>query len=129
MAESQGAKRTIVAQVAQDGMPRENITVARFVQASPRVGAPRKVKLRRRGAKLSVVFKHGVLAEKTLLVLRLPGGIVRTATVYAAEKRQRATFSGVPRSARGKLTLTSVSGLGRLSSTARVKIKPPRKRS
>lgn len=123
VAESEGAKRTIVAQVAQDGMPRDNITVERFVQASPKVGAPRRVKLRRKETKLDVAFKRGVLAEETLLVLRLPGGLVRTATVYAGE-RQRATFRGVPRTARGKLTLTSVSGLGKLSRPAVVSVRP-----
>jgi len=39
--EARGAKRSIVAEVIQDGIPRKNLTIARFAAPNPGVGPPR----------------------------------------------------------------------------------------
>jgi hypothetical protein len=50
-----GGPRRIVAMVSQRGLPRTEITVARFRAEAPRpLGRPRTVRLRRRGARLTV---------------------------------------------------------------------------
>ncbi len=54
--EAQGTKRSIVAEVIQDDLPRTNLTIARFTAASPRVGRPRNLRMRRRGSRATVTW-------------------------------------------------------------------------
>ena len=61
--EAQSARRQIVAEVSQDGLPRDNLTVARFTAPSPRVGKARKVSLRRRGARAIITWTAAPFAH------------------------------------------------------------------
>ena len=62
--EANGVRRRIVAQVTQDGMPRDNITVASFSAPSPRVGRARRVRVKRRGRTAVVTWRPAQLARR-----------------------------------------------------------------
>ena len=72
--EARRAKRTIVAQVEQDALPRDNIVVARFSAPSPRVGKARRVRLRRRGSRALISWAPAFYAQRyDVIVLRSNG--------------------------------------------------------
>ncbi len=64
VAEATKAKRTIEAQVIQNGLPRTNIVVARYSAANPKVGRPAKVRAKRKGSKVVVTWGAAPLAAR-----------------------------------------------------------------
>jgi hypothetical protein len=73
-AEASGTKRTILAQVFQDGHPRASLTVAHFVAPSPRVGRVAKVSVRRKGSKAIVTWSAAYYARIYLVSVRYGDG-------------------------------------------------------
>jgi hypothetical protein len=84
--ETRSPKRTIMAEVVQDGMPRKRIEVAHFVAANPRLRAPR-VRLVRRGAKVLARWTRVPLAARYGVVVRTSDGGVTGYDVGAKHRR------------------------------------------
>ena len=59
--EARTSKRTIVAQVIQDGLPRQNITLATYRAANQKVGRPGRLKVTRKGSKATVTWRKATL--------------------------------------------------------------------
>jgi hypothetical protein len=70
-----GGPRRIVAIVEQNGMPRTEITVARYrAEPPPRLRRPRNVRLRRRGARVSVTWAPVAAAAGYQAFVETPDG-------------------------------------------------------
>jgi hypothetical protein len=67
-------RRTVLAIVSQDGVPRAEIEVAHFVAPSPLPGRPRGVKLKRNGKKLLVSWKRAPGASHVAVSWALADG-------------------------------------------------------
>ena len=63
VAESASTKRQLTAEVIQNDMPRDNIVIASYRAANPKVGKP-KVKIKRRGTKAIVTWSSATLAKR-----------------------------------------------------------------
>lgn len=59
--EATTAKRTITAQVIQDGLPRQNITIASYRASNQKVGRPGRLKITRKGSKATVTWRKATL--------------------------------------------------------------------
>jgi hypothetical protein len=82
-----GTKRTIVAHVEQDGLPRDNVTVATFSAPSPRVGRAAHVKVRRKGKSAVITWTPAFYAARyDVIVTRTSGG--RAVLSPLGKKRQ-----------------------------------------
>ncbi len=118
--EATSARRAIVAQVEQDGMPRKNIEVVKFSAPSPRVGRAGRLRARRRGRGAVITWSRAFLAR----------GYEVTVTTTTGERSLYTTTAGrrqitIPRlSTRDSLTATvvGVSPAGKLGPGARVKL-------
>jgi len=128
-AEALGTKRTIVAQVEQDGRPRTVLTVARFSAPNPKL-ARAKVRVRRAGSRAVVTWSSAVGAARYKVavavtdgrrLLLLPKGRARRVVVPRVSKRHGVTARVVGLSPKGRRGPAAV---GRLRA-ARTK-KPPR---
>jgi hypothetical protein len=62
--EASGSKRTITAQVTQDGLPRQNIKIAGYRAPNPTVGRPQKVKVKAQGQPRDDLLEGGVAGGK-----------------------------------------------------------------
>jgi hypothetical protein len=65
--ESRDGKRTVVAQVSENGMPRTSVTVAHYVAPNPRVGKPGHVRILRKSGQAIVTWKPAQLASTYLV--------------------------------------------------------------
>ena len=72
--EARRARRSIVAQVQQDGLPRDNIVVARFSAPSPRVGRAGGVRVRRRGRRAVVTWRPAFHARRYDVIVTRSNG-------------------------------------------------------
>jgi hypothetical protein len=84
--EAQTPRRKIVAQIIQDGLGRDSLTVARFSAPNPKVRAP-KVRLKRRGKDVLVRWSKVALAHRYTVVARTSDG-GRTGFDLAAGRRR-----------------------------------------
>jgi hypothetical protein len=127
--EGPGTARTIVAEVAQDGLPRESITVARFKAPAPKPARPR-VKARRRGTAVTLSWGRDQFADRHELTVATGRGRrflveprkgARTARITGLVKREGATIRIVgitPGGRRGPVRIVRVKGSMKLSSGA-----------
>jgi hypothetical protein len=123
-----GGKRTIVAQVIQDGLPRAALTVARFtVPAPPKVAAPRRVKLRRSGAKLLATWKPARGAARYSVTVKLSDG----RNLPLETRRTKLTVKSVAAATKGTVQVVAIGADGRVSKASKAKlaaVKAKRKR-
>lgn len=63
VSEARGKRRRIVAEVQQDELPRDNLTVARYKASNPRVGKARSVRVRRKGKRAIVTWSRARFAR------------------------------------------------------------------
>ena len=102
-----GRKRTVVAIVTQDGVPREEIEVAKFVAPPSLPGRPQGVALKRKGKKLVVSWKRAPGASRVAVSWALADGRRQAKIV---KKGRRLTIPEVPGIDSGKV---EVAGLRR----------------
>jgi hypothetical protein len=76
-ADAAGRRRTIVAQVIEDGVPRTSLTVARFSASRPAIGRPRGVRARKSGRRLVVTWGRAANATRYQARVTLSDGRVR----------------------------------------------------
>jgi hypothetical protein len=100
-------KRTVIAIVTQDGVPREEIEVAKFVAPPSLPGRPQGVSLKRRGKKLLVRWKRAPGASRVAVSWALADGRRQAEIV---KKGRRLSIPDVPGIDSGKV---EVAGLRR----------------
>ena len=118
--------RAIVAQVEQDGLPRDNIVVARFSAPSPKVGTARGLRVKRRGAKALVSWRPAFLAVRYDVVVARSDGS-RAVVSPAKGKRTVSVRLGKRQSLRVKVI--GISTTGKRGRPARAKLAAPRKKT
>lgn len=106
VSEASGTHRRIVAEVEQDGLPRANLTVARFLAPSPRVGRVPHVHVRRRGRNAVVSWGRTYFARSYLVTARYGDG-----RNVPLPPRRGARHVLVPRVGRGVGVRVSVRGV------------------
>jgi hypothetical protein len=121
-----GGPRTIVAQLVQDGLVREEVVVARYTAPPPpRIARATALRARRAGTSLLVSWRPGPGAAAQRLVVRVPGGPLVSRLLAAGARR--AVVPGI----RGRRVVVSVTALGRdgrAGRPARVTLAPARTR-
>jgi hypothetical protein len=103
----QSRKRTVIAIVTQDGVPREEIEVAKFVAPPSLPGRPQGVSLKRSGRKLLVSWKRAPGANRVAVSWALADGRRQAEIV---KKGRRLSIPDVPGIDSGKV---EVAGLRR----------------
>jgi hypothetical protein len=109
--EARSTRREIVAQVEQDGLPRETISVARFSAPNPTVGRPGRVRVRRSGTRAIVTWTAAALAKRYEVVTRSGDG----GRMVLSPKPGARTVT-VPQIAKGEgliVGVTAISATGR----------------
>lgn len=120
--EGGGTKRTITAQVAQDGLPRENIVVARFRAPSPRAGRAPRLRLRRRGSRAVATWGKAAYTRGYEVVVATGDGGRR----LLLPAKRRVTFGGLAKGEGATVTVTSLAPSGRRGGTATARLKGDR---
>ena len=115
VADARGTSRRIVAQVSQDGLPRDNVVVARFSAPSPRVGRVRRLRVTRKGR---VGWRAAPFATGYEAVVTLRTGARRL--VALGRRKRTLTVRGLRR-----VTVTALGANGRRGPAASA---APRKR-
>jgi hypothetical protein len=121
-----GGPRTIIAQVAQKGIPRETIVVARYTAPAPPRPAKPRLKARRSGTKLVVTWPKDAESRRFAVSATLSDGRV----LVLAPKVAKVTIGGVAKSTSATVTVRGQdrSGIAGPRATVRVKaIKAKRK--
>jgi hypothetical protein len=119
--EATGTRRTIVAQVIQDGLPRANLTVARFTAPSPGVGRPGRVRVRRSGSSRAIVTWGAAPFAARYEVVVVAGDGARTLLTPAKGKRQ-VVVTGVQKGEGLSLSVVGISARGRRGAAGRGKL-------
>jgi hypothetical protein len=97
----QGGPRTIIAQVAQRGIPRKTLTVARYIAPAPPRPAKPRVKARRSGTKLIVTWPKDAESRRFAVNATLSDGRV----LVLAPRAPKVTISGVAKSTSATITV------------------------
>jgi hypothetical protein len=115
-----GPRRTIVAEVDQNGLPRTNLTVATFSAPSPRTGTPRSLHLRREGRRVLVTWKPAALAVRYDVVVSLSTGVRELFS--ATGRSDRVVIPRVAKSTAVKVSVIGVSAQAIRSSSATARL-------
>ncbi len=96
-----GGPRTIIAQVAQRGIPRKTLTVARYIAPAPPRPAKPRLKARRSGTKLIVTWPRDPESRRFTVNVTLSDGRV----LVLAPKAPKVTISGVAKATSATITV------------------------
>jgi hypothetical protein len=110
VAEAKSRKRTIEANVLENGLPRVTKTVAHFTASSPRVGKPRKVRVRRHGHTAIVTWKPAAFAKAYEVTVTY--GVGRRIPLLPKGKSHRLTVPTVKKGEGLKVEVAGVSATG-----------------
>jgi hypothetical protein len=106
-AEGAAGKRKIEAIIEQDGRPRTTLTVASYVAPGMlKPGAPRALKLTRKGTKIVVTFKSHPSGFRHAVYIQLTDG--RRLLQILNAKAHTATFAGIAATVGAKVTVTGI---------------------
>jgi hypothetical protein len=123
--ESRDGRRTVVAEVAENGMPRTNVTVAHYVAPNPRVGKPKHVRIRRKGGRAVVTWRRAQLAKSYLIgVTNSHGGRAPYSTFGAT----KLTIPGVGKKEGVRVRVFAISAAGRRGSPGKAVLNWPHKK-
>lgn len=86
-AEGTGAHRTIVAEVTQGSLPLENVTVAHYVAAGPKVGRAHGISVKRHGHRATITWASAPLGNSYEVAVRCGDGQNVTLTSSASKRR------------------------------------------
>jgi hypothetical protein len=114
-----GGKRTVTAQVVQDGNPRAALKVATYTAPKPpKVGRAGKVELTRKGSKLVAGWRKAKGAARYDVVVALSDG----RTLSLTSRNAKVTISKVARTTTGAVEVVSVAADGRRAKPAKAKL-------
>jgi len=125
--EATGTRRRIVAQVLQDGLPRDNVTVARFRAPSPRVARPGRLRVTRRGTRVLVSWRRAALARSYDVRVDVTDG--QRLLLSPSGRRLRITVPNVGRRERVRVRVIGISRAGRRGPAATRTLKVARRRA
>jgi len=109
--EGKGTRRTVVAEVVQDGLARDNLTVARFVAPAPAAGTPRGVRIRRSGSRATVTWRGTPYAKAYEVTVSTGRG--RTFVLAPAGKRRSVRFTGLAKGEGATAKVVAITPAGR----------------
>lgn len=114
-----GGRRTIIAQVAQKGIPRRTIVVAHYVAPAPPRPATPRLRIRRAGTKLMVSWRKDPQSRRFVVSATLSDGRVLT----LAPKVPKVTIPAVAKTTSATIVVRGEdrNGVGGPRATARVK--------
>lgn len=114
-------KRRIVAVVEQDGLPREELAVAQYKAAIPRrLPRPRRISVRRRGARVLVSWAAVPTASRYRVLVREADGRVR---MFVADRRRRkVAVRGVGKRERARISVAALNAAGEPGSTRTARV-------
>lgn len=120
-------RREIVALVESNGLPRENLTVARYTAPAPlRPAKPAGVKLSRKGSRVTVTWRAARRSVRYQVRATLSDG--RKLLLFATAKKRSVRISGVPSDVRGTITVAGLKPDGSPGPAARAKLTKPKRR-
>ena len=109
-----GRKRTVIAIVTQDGVPREEIEVEKFVAPPSLPGRPQGVTLTRKGTKLVVGWRSAPGASRVAVSWALADGRQQAEVVKGGKHpRSRACRGSTPARSRSPGCVSTTSPAGR----------------
>ena len=125
VAEATGRRRTILAQVIQDGLPRQTLTVARFTAANARVGRVSRLRARRAGARVIVTWRRA--AQATHYEASVTDGAGGRIALAPRPGSRRLVVPGIARHEPVHVTVVGVSDRGQRGprATATLPGRPP----
>ncbi|WP_445151287.1 hypothetical protein [Baekduia sp. Peel2402] len=109
-----GGTRKIIALVAQNGMPRKELTVARYVAPAPPKPARPKLKVKRVGTKLVVSWAKDGVAKRWTARITLSDGRV----VQLLPRKPTVSVAGVTKTTTGRIAVYGEDSANRKGSTA-----------
>jgi hypothetical protein len=118
--EGPGTRRTILAQVMQDGMPRDTLTVARFSAPAPKPARP-KVKVRRRGSKVTLSWGRDAFVKRFEVTVLTGRG--RSLLIEPKGRARSAKFGGLAKGEGATVRVTGITEGGRRGPTRVVRVK------
>jgi streptogramin lyase len=110
-AEATSTTRTILAEVVQDGIPRDNLTVAHFRAASPAVGRATHVRIKRAGTRAILTWHPAALAGRYEIVVRTGDGARRL--VSRGARARRVIVTGLTKGEGATASVVGLSPAGR----------------
>jgi hypothetical protein len=113
-----GGTRTVIAQVAQRGIPRQTIVVARFVAPSPPRPAKPALRVKRSGTRLVVTWKKDAASRRFTVATRLSDGRV----LMTSTRTPRLTVPAVARTTSATVTVRGEDRRGVLGPRATARI-------
>lgn len=119
--EGRGTRRTITAEVVQDGLPRANVVVARFTAPSPRVGRPRSARIRRAGRGATISWRAATFAVRHQVVVQTGDG--RRVLLEPRGRGRSVRIGGLTRREGAVATVVGISAAGRRGPAATVRLK------
>lgn len=118
-------RRTIVAVVEQDGLPREEMEVARFrAPATRRAARIARTRVRRRGTKVTLAWLPSSGATSYRVRARLSDGRV----LLRETRRRRLVIKGVAKRATGRFAVAGIDAVGEPGKAKRARLKVAKKR-
>ncbi len=118
-------RRTIVAVVEQDGLPREELEVARFrAPATQRAGRIARTRVRRRGTKVTLRWLPSSGATSYRVRARLSDGRV----ILRETRRRRLILKGVAKRTTGSFRVAGINAVGEPGRPKPAKLKRAKKR-
>ena len=112
--EGGGTKRLVLAEIAQDGLPRDNVTVAHFSAPSPTAGRPPRLRIRRHGAKATATWGKADYAKRYEVVVATGDGHRQ----LLSPPTRSVSFGGLSKGEGAKVSVTSIAPSGRHGATA-----------
>ena len=124
--ESKGTSRTVVAQVVQDDLPRDTLTVARFKAPSPKPVRP-KVKVKRRGTVATLTWGRDPYAARYEVTVATGRG--KRYSIELKPKARNARVTGLMKGEGATIRIVGITANGKRGPVRIVKVKGSMKAS
>jgi uncharacterized delta-60 repeat protein len=118
--EGKGTARTVVAEVVQDGLARDNLTVAKFRAPSPKAGRARRVRVRRSGSHATVTWSAAAYAKTYEVAVRTGRG--RSLLLTPTGKRRTVRITGLVKGEGASVRVVALTPAGRRGKAATARL-------
>jgi hypothetical protein len=121
-----GGKREIVAAIEVDDLPGPDVTVATFkAPAPPKAGAVKRVRARRQGKKLAVIWRPAENADRYRVVATLRDGVQRA--IEVSGRRSKARIGRLSATQPGRVMVSALGPLGDWGKPGKARFKATRR--